>query len=47
MSQMRDVKSTLLLRRCLPGQPTEPHVKKFAAWREETRLPQFLSAHLK
>lgn len=34
MSQMRDVKSTLLLRRCLPEKPTELGAKKFAAWCE-------------
>lgn len=29
---MRDVKSTLLLRRCLPEKPTELGAKKFVAW---------------
>lgn len=44
MSQMRDVRSTLPLRRCLPEKPTERGAKKFAAWCEEIHLPQFLSA---
>lgn len=46
MSQMREVRSTVLLR-CLPGKPAAVGVKKFAAWCESTRLPQFPSVYLK
>lgn len=46
MSQMREVRSTVLLR-CLPGKPAEVGVKVCAAWCESTHLPQFPSVYLK